>query len=442
MIAFTLACIVLTLALGAFSSSTFAWQWLVGAPTARSSVALLLVVAGISIALFRYLRRRAPPEPSAPAGFAILLGIACLIVAYSVIRCLYVAPLGGLDAVAIWNLHASFLYRGQDGLWKGVFDPALFWSHNDYPLLLPGLIEGGWILAGAEHSVVPKILAIWFGFTAVAIVGGATCAFTRDSRGWLAALILLVTPSFVLQWPDQMADVPLAVYILIAVVLVQLAAVWLHLRVALLALAGLSAGFAAWTKNEGLLFVVAFFVSIGLSHLLLFAWNRYRHNAQRRSGFSRQVLTIALGLIPVLALLVGFKVLLAPPGDIELNAAAIPRLTTLSRYTQIASAFAVGLVYFGDVYQAGGTSPALLLGLSLLFHKARIRQISATSLSLMLLPVLMLAGDFMVYVVTPRPLEWHLRTSLTRVLLQLWPAVVFISTTVQFAMTASPAETD
>jgi hypothetical protein len=46
--------------------------------------------------------------------------------------------------------------------------------------------------------------------------------------------------------------------------------------------------------------------------------------------------------------------------------------------------------------------------------------------SLVLALALTLAGIFAAYLVTPRDLEWHLRTSLGRVLLQVWPCAVLL----------------
>jgi hypothetical protein len=39
--------------------------------------------------------------------------------------------------------------------------------------------------------------------------------------------------------------------------------------------------------------------------------------------------------------------------------------------------------------------------------------------------LLMLAGYFLVYVITPYDLEWHLNTSLSRLFVQLWPSFLF-----------------
>jgi hypothetical protein len=39
---------------------------------------------------------------------------------------------------------------------------------------------------------------------------------------------------------------------------------------------------------------------------------------------------------------------------------------------------------------------------------------------------LLCVGYLMVYVTTPYELEWHLRTSMDRLLLQMWPALVLV----------------
>jgi len=49
---------------------------------------------------------------------------------------------------------------------------------------------------------------------------------------------------------------------------------------------------------------------------------------------------------------------------------------------------------------------------------------------------LALIGEFFVYIVTPTDMEWLLSTSLNRLILQLWPAAVFIF----FMVTRSPEE--
>jgi hypothetical protein len=62
----------------------------------------------------------------------------------------------------------------------------------------------------------------------------------------------------------------------------------------------------------------------------------------------------------------------------------------------------------------------------LMFYPPLIGKVQNTSLTLLLVPVLMLAGYFAVYVITPNDLSWHLATSLDRLFVQIWPLSVFV----------------
>src|SRR5882724_5366189 len=44
---------------------------------------------------------------------------------------------------------------------------------------------------------------------------------------------------------------------------------------------------------------------------------------------------------------------------------------------------------------------------------------------LLMVLAMMLAGYYWVYILTPVDLNWHLQTSLSRLLAQLWPSAVF-----------------
>jgi putative copper export protein len=58
------------------------------------------------------------------------------------------------------------------------------------------------------------------------------------------------------------------------------------------------------------------------------------------------------------------------------------------------------------------------------FSSSRISKKSNYQSIIVLL--LMLSGYFMVYIITPHDLNWHLNTSLERLFLQLLPSVIFI----------------
>jgi hypothetical protein len=48
----------------------------------------------------------------------------------------------------------------------------------------------------------------------------------------------------------------------------------------------------------------------------------------------------------------------------------------------------------------------------------------------------MLGGYFMIYLITPLNLQWHIETSIWRLFLQLWPTIIFSF----FLMVATPEE--
>ena len=92
------------------------------------------------------------------------------------------------------------------------------------------------------------------------------------------------------------------------------------------------AGLAAWTKNEGLLFVLALFVA----HLLVIAYLRDWRQALRRQGI------MLIGLAPMLLLIVAFKWGVAPANDLLASlqpAAIIDRLTNPWRLWYVLQSF-------------------------------------------------------------------------------------------------------
>ena len=187
-----------------------------------------------------------------------------------------------------------------------------------------------------------------------------------------------------------------------------------------LAWAGLTAGLAAWTKNEGLLFLLS--LAIARSMLAL---------VRRRVDW-RPMLPFALGLLPVAVLLVYFKSQLAPASDIIVGQGVetVTRLTTPARYWEIASAV------WSEVVRSGS-----LMALALLAHVALMgltRDMTARRACVNVVAVLILVcgGYWLVYVTTPSDLSWQLRTSLPRLFVQLWPSAILGL----FLFTASPEE--
>jgi hypothetical protein len=181
----------------------------------------------------------------------------------------------------------------------------------------------------------------------------------------------------------------------------------------MLVLAGLSAGFAAWTKMEGLVFASIVLASPWILTVRSTPYERLKDTFR-----------IGIGLAPVILLVLAFRTFLAPAGGMQPDAGTFERLTILSRYVQVAAAFVQGALTFGAA--EGGLQPVFLLGLLLLARGTSPSKTCWWSLSLLFIPAFVLAVYFMVYVTTPYDLGWHLTYSLDRLLLQLWPASVFV----------------
>jgi dolichyl-phosphate-mannose-protein mannosyltransferase len=426
-----LALILAALVLGTFSSAVFLWEWVVGAPTPLSALILLISITGVFIKVFLVLKRRIPRLQVAsvrhwifrllPAA-CMLIGLACSGIA--VVRQARQEPNGEWDAFAVWNLHARFLYRGSEGAWKGIFAPVT-WSNGGYPLLLPGVVNGAWTLVGGERPIIPALLAIGFGALSIGIVWSGVSALARDERGWLSGLLLLGTPSFLHLIPDQTADIPIALYMLATVALLQFAEAWREVRRPMLVLAGLSAGFAAWTKNEGLLFVVAVLGSRLSILALLRHWRDLRTN----------LTMIGLGLAPVLALLISFKIFLTP-GNNPIQ--TIGHASSAGRYWEILLGFYDTAKGFGGTW-GGGIHPILLLGLFLLLYARPLRNLRPMSISLALVVPAMLGGYFLVYLFSSDGnLHDYIGGTLNRLCIQLWPASVFLLATFFLPTSTAP----
>ena len=385
------------------------------------AAAPVLELAILAWAGYQSLRLRSQPEPSPEARSPLsLLLIAGLVVIVGVgIAAFSTAwdfnPQGNWDAWAIWNLRARFLASGSE-LAARAWSPALGAStHAEYPLLLSSFVARCWYLSQSSSSAVPAATAFVFFLSLIAVVTGGITALRGPVLGLLAGLTLATTPSLLREVPAQYADVPLACYMAAALILVLIDRPLL---------AGIFAAFAAWTKDEGVLFLVVFLAAIAI----------VRRNALR---------TAVAGALPVLLLNAGFKLFLAR-GNSSLLSASLPgavhRIFDPSRFATVLSAFGREFVHMS----IGWYHPilplivlAVALGPDWNKHRREIFLCAAVFLGLLL-------GDFGVYLVTSNDLAWQLQTSLNRILLQLWPLLVLVvllclRTTVEFAAAPSPA---
>lgn len=325
-------------------------------------------------------------------------------------------PHGVWDAWAVWNMRARFIFRGG-AQWRDVFSPLMDPPGLDHPLLISGSIARCWKYMGHETQAIPALLAMLFTLATVGLTFSSLSILRSKSQGFLAGLVLLGTPFFITHGASQQADVPLGFFFLAIIVLFSLQDRLAKNNYSLLFLAGMTAGFAAWTKNEGFLFLVSIIIARFALIVPLKGWKTYL----------REILFFTMGLIPILIIIIYFKTQLAPPCVsylylFQVSPLTINRLLDLSRYLLILKAFVIQTIYFGNcvVY----IIPLLAFYLLLLGIKVVGKDKVGIATSLIAL-YLMLTGYFFIYLTSPHNLDWHLSTSLHRLFLQLWPSFIF-----------------
>jgi hypothetical protein len=367
----------------------------------------LVVSAAVCAALVWWARLPVSgvPAKAPPVWLQIVFFVVVAAAAAAFVLLGFKEPHGAWDAWSIWNLHARFLERGATH-WTALFSKQLNWSQPGYPLLLPAFIAQVWTLLRSETTVVPFVAAFLFAFGTAALL----IAALRQFRGWDQALIagafLLGTSDFIVQGAAQYADIPLAFYMLAALVLLSIDDVKCTI------LAGTMAGFAAWTKNEGLLFIV----------VLIAARSIARWRLGKAAGIARETGQFAIGAAPVLVVLALFKSRYAPADELlfaHKSTEILSRAFDFGRYMTVIEGYIKTVIQFGDF-----VVPAILLLAAyawlVRFKVAPEHRMGVTTVVTAVL--LMLAADFMVYVLLPNDLVPRINVSIARLFMQVWPA--------------------
>ncbi len=412
--------------LGFFSCFFFVWLSMFG-PSSRGLKATLTGIVLLMGMILAYRVRKSgrlpalelSGEPLPKLKLRWILGILFLVsVVFAVASFVFLAlkkPHGDWDAWAIWNLRARFLFRGGNQ-WTSAFSSLMEGARPDYPLLVPSAIAGLWTCIGNDTVLVPALLSFLFTFAAVGLTVSSLAILRGKSQAFLAGVILLGTPFLITHGASQYADVPLAFFFLGTLIFLALQDRLPERSYNFLILAGLTAGFAAWTKNEGIIFIAA----IAVARLITVAPTR---------GFKRylrQMLSFGAGVAPALLILIYFKVRLAPANYLMAQGSqtTLQKLMDFSRHLQVWNAFAKESVSFGGW---AAVSVPLLLIFYILFSGVSMKETERPGIIASLLTVVfMLVAYALTFVVTPFDIAWQLSTSLNRLLLQLWPSLIFV----------------
>jgi hypothetical protein len=297
------------------------------------------------------------------------------------------------DAWAIWSLHAEFLFYPET--WKNLFDPALAWNHTDYPLFLPSLIALFWNANGEISSMVPFVVGFIPYFLMIFFFYHA---FDKKLFGIICIFLILIDIGFVTRAASQYADTYLALFILLSYYgLIQSSKI--KQNTVFPVIVGIVASGAMWIKNEGL----AFYAIFSLLWLITFIKDK------------KKILLFAAGSSVLIVTIVLFKFLIAPANDVVSTEAKnyTEKLTDADRYLFIYRYLRDYLLY---------SVPALtLLIIASVFSKSKANILIAASI------LLIFASYFVVYVLSPYGLQWHLETSADRLIHQLTPTVLLVA---------------
>jgi hypothetical protein len=137
--------------------------------------------------------------------------------------------------------------------------------------------------------------------------------------------------------------------------------------------------------------------------------------AQAELSRGRALAAWAIGALPVVAVVVWFKLSIAPASDLIQPASAFfAKLVDPSRHLLVARAVIRAVGWWWLAAGAAWVMSAVLI--SRRWRPAGVRALSVV--------MLMAGGYYIVYVTTPHDVDWHVSTSLSRLLAQLWPSAV------------------
>jgi hypothetical protein len=178
-------------------------------------------------------------------------------------------------------------------------------------------------------------------------------------------------------------------------------------------LAGFTAGCAAWTKNEGLLFVLA--TSTAFSVALL----------HRRANSIYQFAAFVVGALLPLLIVLFFKLSIGRHNDLieSSNYQTLQGMLKPERHITILKVVATTLWSFG----AWTITPIIPLFVFVALRGPDGHMLRSYGwLTGVLILTIMAAGYYVVYLITPLDLQYHLSSSLDRLMIHLWPSFLLL----------------
>ena len=396
------------------TSVVFFFMAVAGVGTARAVDVMLIALTALSAAIWWKVREPSPNSP--PAGrfpwmwvliVASIAGVLMLVMYFQVFS--QGNPAGEWDASGIWNVRAKYLAGGPQTWHYAVSDEIgghmAGASHPNYPLFLSSFVALQWVTAGNFDSAAPAAASLLFSMGVWVLLGASLARAASLALGLLAWLILLGSSVFTSQVPVQYADLLLGFAFLATLVLLD----WADRSdksPRLLLAAGLAMGFAPWIKNEGWPFAIA---ALGIA-----AWRFW----------GRALIWICLGALPGLVATTVLK-MVTQGREATIPAtvgAALAKISDASRWWQ-------ALVGFGSAILGAGPLWAhpLILVAALAIVLRLVPAAERRARVWLWIPIAAtLSAEYGLYLVTTADLTWHISTSVTRLVAQVWPSLLWL----------------
>lgn len=323
------------------------------------------------------------------------------------------------DAVAIWMLKAKVFYL-EHGFWNNSFllkSNFLEYSHKSYPVAMPLMTSFYYRLIGGVDDQIVQLYYLFFYINTIFLFYGAiqTAAKTISIISkLLITLSIFIAPIFLIYAHNGYTDLPLGFIIGTALYLLTL---FLNEKnstnkINYLSLLVLISGFGAVLKNEG----IAFFIAINLVAFIV----AIKIGLFKVAKYGRLILCGGLILFPILIweyVKIQYHIQIDP---YLLGAKFYPNLA--HRLTII---FNHLLLEFTSISKYG-----ILFIPTLIFFILQTTAIIISKQFRYLIPAIVVFLQFIfyifVYLITPINLEWQVKTSVERLLLQLLPAVFIL----------------
>lgn len=305
---------------------------------------------------------------------------------------------GDFDAWALWNTRAKDLYDIQ--YWKRMFLDNLVMSHSDYPLMLASLVAFLWKIINSTSFVVPLIFS-FFLIVVIPLFVYHSLNYKSENKAlaWIGLLVIVADTKFQILASAQCADTLLSIFILATFVLYN---DFKFSSGKVIYIIGFICASCMWIKNEGILFFLVFSI--------IFCIKSFKS--------LNQLLKYIIGAILPILVVVSFKLLYAPTNDLvsannSSKSTLIHNVTDISRYIYILN-FSMKLLV--DNFW----SVLVMLLFAIIFYWKSLFTSS------FLIVLLLLGGYFFVYLNTPYDLQWHLYTSLYRLLYHIYPSLIYL----------------